>query len=457
MHNTKILVIVALITITTAFDPNLISLVEISKASSFVPYLVPRFPNTAGTVNNNDGFVVPSIPGSTCHFPTGCGTVTLHYPTLYLIGNFTGGGMQVISHSNLNGQWELGRINNNAIFWSSLGRTGFGDLLDGKHWITTGDFNGDGRTDILFHYIGDGNWWLGTYANNTLNWTYVGNSEGHNSSPINFGNLLDNRHLILTGDFNGDGRTDILFHYDGDGNWFIGSINNNQLQWSNAGNTRGFGSNVNFGSLMNRDHAITAFTTDRTYVLFTSSDGNWWLGTYANNTLNWTYVGNIGNLLNPPYMMIMGKFHSPVEQNILIYDSIRGTWTMGTIHGNSPIDWTFMGRAAFGDLLDGKHWITTGDFNGDGRTDILFHYDGDGNWWLGQITTNTINWINIGSVFRDLLDAHHELFNGKFQGNSEQILLHDEFSTNYWWLGNLLPTNRLNIIQLQQLGVIVTP
>jgi len=37
--------------------------------------------------------------------------------------------------------------------------TGFGNLAD-RRPFWTGDFNGDGKSEILFYYPGDRNWWL---------------------------------------------------------------------------------------------------------------------------------------------------------------------------------------------------------------------------------------------------------------------------------------------------------
>ncbi|MHA7291350.1 FG-GAP repeat domain-containing protein [Arthrobacter sp. MDT3-24] len=97
----------------------------------------------------------------------------------------------------------------------------------------TGDFTGEGRTDVLFYYPGDGNWFLGRSDGNQLTWNFAGNTNG-------FGNLLEG-HMFWTGDFTGEGRTDVLFYYPGDGNWFLGRSDGNQLTWNFAGNTNGFG------------------------------------------------------------------------------------------------------------------------------------------------------------------------------------------------------------------------
>ena len=146
-------------------------------------------------------------------------------------GNFTGDGRtDVLLHDVENGKWLLGSpAANNKLQWSLVSNTlGFGNILSNDHRIWTGDFTGDGHTDVLFHYAGDGHWWLGSLDdNNKLLWTLISNTSG-------FGNILSNQHRIWTSeDFTGDGRKDVLLHDAENGKWLLGSpAANNKLQWS---------------------------------------------------------------------------------------------------------------------------------------------------------------------------------------------------------------------------------
>jgi hypothetical protein len=66
-----------------------------------------------------------------------------------------------------------------ALDWTLAGNTaGFGHAInDGRpFWI--GDFTGGDTADVLFYYPGDDNWWLGSVQNGQLNWTLVGNTAG---------------------------------------------------------------------------------------------------------------------------------------------------------------------------------------------------------------------------------------------------------------------------------------
>ena len=109
--------------------------------------------------------------------------------------------------------------------------SGFGDLGDGRpFWV--GRFSRADRDEMLFYYPGDDNWWLGSHDGNQLQWSFAGNTAG-------FGHGINDGRPFWTGDFNGNGRTDVLFYYPGDGNWWLGSHGGvgGQIAWSFAGNT----------------------------------------------------------------------------------------------------------------------------------------------------------------------------------------------------------------------------
>ena len=60
--------------------------------------------------------------------------------------------------------------------WSHAGNTaGFGHAINDGRPFWVGDFTGDGRADVLFHFRGDLNWWRGSVSGTTLGWTLAGN------------------------------------------------------------------------------------------------------------------------------------------------------------------------------------------------------------------------------------------------------------------------------------------
>jgi Fungalysin metallopeptidase (M36) len=115
---------------------------------------------------------------------------------------------EVLSNTVSTGTWTLATFNGSGqLLLTPVGNTkGFGDLGDGGHLAWVGDFTGSGKKEILFNYVGDGNWWLGTLVGFQLSFQRVGNTKG-------FGDLSDGKHPGWIGNFTGSGKTEILFNY----------------------------------------------------------------------------------------------------------------------------------------------------------------------------------------------------------------------------------------------------
>ncbi len=461
------------------------------------------------------------------------------------LGRFRGEpGTDLLYYSPARRHWYLGATQGATLTWLDVGDTsGFGDLADGRP-VWAGDFNGDGRSDVLFYSPGDDNWWLGELfvedpqcqglrdqiaakrqqvrdlqagkegldprdpidlreireinrqialvqrdiralqnqaaglrcppqrpqnpTGQALIWSLVGNT-------ANFGNRINDGRPFWIGDFNGDGRADVLFYYPGDDNWWLGTIQNGSLVWSLIGNTAGFGHGINDG----RPFWTGRFSrTDRDQVLFYyPGDDNWWLGSYDGGQLQWSLIGNtagFGHGINDGRPFWIGDFNDDGRADVLFYFPGDDNWWLGSLEqvegedpqcaqlrgqigvyraeiraleqakqgldprdpidlreirainleitalrqqitaaqgqmaalgcpitpnpGGQQLAWTLAGNTAgFGHgINDGRpFWI--GDFNGDGGTDILFHFGGDLNWWRGSVSGNTLDWTLAGT------------------------------------------------------------
>ncbi len=78
-----------------------------------------------------------------------------------------------------------------------------------------GDFTGNGQSQVLFYSPGDEAWWLGTFNGNTLSWTLADDSSG-------FGNTASDP--TWTGDYTGNGKSDVLFYSPSDQHWWLGTL-----------------------------------------------------------------------------------------------------------------------------------------------------------------------------------------------------------------------------------------
>jgi hypothetical protein len=220
-----------------------------------------------------------------------------------------------LEHSG-DGHWLLSRSDatGKLSFFDAGDTAGFGDLTRPAIRFFTGDFTGDGKTDMLFYCANDGNWWLGRSTGTELQWSVAGNTRG-------FGDLTRPAIRFFTGDFTGDGKTDMLFYCANDGNWWLGRSTGTELQWSVAGNTARFGD-------LTRDNVrlfeLADSTGDgRTDMLFyCAGDGAWWLGRSTGTEMVWSCVAvtsKFGDLRRGSTRIWTGDFTGDHRRDVLIY------------------------------------------------------------------------------------------------------------------------------------------
>jgi cadherin-like protein/VCBS repeat protein/FG-GAP repeat protein len=273
-----------------------------------------------------------------------------------------------IHHDDFNGDGK------SDILWrSDAGSNAIWDMNDGhilstpavasvpSNWTIagTGDFNGDGKSDILWR----------SDTGQIATWDM---SDGNILSSHVVSSVPDNWKIAGTGDFNGDGKADILWRSDAgqiatwdmnDGNIIgtptVGSVPSN---WSIAG-TGDFNGDGKTDILWRSDAGQIA--------IWDMNDGNI-IGTpiVASVPSNWTMAGT-------------GDFNGDGKTDLL-WRSDAGQiaiWDMNDGHiigtptaGSMPSNWSIAG---------------TGDFNGDGKSDILWRSD------AGQIATWDMNDGNV--------------------------------------------------------------
>jgi hypothetical protein len=118
-------------------------------------------------------------------------------------GDFNGDGFGDILWRNTNGDTSIWLMTGNATQVSVLWATDLGLVPTTWSVAHTGDFDGDGHTDILWHNMnGDTSIWLMTGSATQV----------RVSSTHDLGVVPTSWTIAGTGDFNGDGKSDILWH-----------------------------------------------------------------------------------------------------------------------------------------------------------------------------------------------------------------------------------------------------
>jgi hypothetical protein len=266
----------------------------------------------------------------------------------------------------------------NARLVTAASASGGVDLVAANRFTGLADFDGDGHSDLLWREVG------GHFST----WSVSGNADGNqfamNSTYVGW--VDTNWTIAETFDFNGDGRSDILWReqdagqftiWNGQGSsWADNSYSNNTVasDWTIAGvgDLNGDGRDDivwrrDSGAFSTWQSTGTGFNTNVTYDSSVASD--------------WQIVG-------------LADFDGDNKDDLVWRNQGSGAFSVWSSTGNGFTPNTYY------DASVDTSWHIDGlaDFNGDGKDDILWRHDGD-----GVLTT----WQSTGSGFNaNVYDDH---------------------------------------------------
>ncbi|WP_078972836.1 transglycosylase family protein [Streptomyces rimosus] len=295
-------------------------------------------------------------------------------------GDFNGDGKDDIGVLYDYGQ-EADGTNHSALWTFTSNGSGFGDPVKvwdnveagsgswswGRSKVTTGDFNGDGKADIGVLY-NDGQDADGT--NHTALWTFTSTGSGF-GKPVRAWKSTTSwnwdRSKLTSGDFNGDngdGKADIGVLYN-DGQQADGK--NMTALWTLSSTGSGFSGPVKKWD--NDDRTTGSWNWDRSKLTSGdfNGDGKADIGILYNN-------GQEANGTNHAALWSLTSTGSGFTGPVKKWDSGGGSWNADASK------------------------VTSGDFNGDGKTDVgvLYNY---GRQDDGANSTGLWSFTSTGSGF----------------------------------------------------------
>jgi hypothetical protein len=257
-----------------------------------------------------------------------------------------------------------------ASSWSGPSPTG---ALGGQ--CLTGDFNGDGLTDVACDGSGTDLSVALSSGSSFTTQTWTGGVTA--SNPVG--------DYCLTGDFSGDGRTDIACYSGSGSSWQIG------LSSGSGFTAQSWGTGVAVTAPIGERCIAGDFSGDARadIACYTGNNGNWalWISSGTNFASSiWSSGVSPANPVNRQCMP--GDFNRDGRMDIACYSGSGGAWAVALSQGSSFASQVWSSSLAPGNPLGSQ--CVSGEFNGDGSTDLLCYTGSNGTWAVG---------LSTGSVF----------------------------------------------------------
>jgi len=279
--------------------------------------------------------------------------------------------------------------------------------------VLQGDFNGDFQSDVLFY----------SSATGALQ-VWLGDGTGNVSLPgVGATTIQSGYTMISRGDFNHDGKTDLLLYRPSDGSTYVALSNGDGSFTYIAQNFSPGFTSVVVGDFSGDGFSdVIAYNSQTTngYLLLGDGTGH--------------FPHSYGLSLGGGYNVYTGDFNVDGKMDILIYNPSSGAAYVGISNGTG---FTFKGLI----FSAGFTAVKIGDVNGDGFPDLVLYNNVNANGYLligdgsGNFPTGSSLFFGPGYDFVDLRD-----FNG--DGKQDVIIYRSSDGTSYTGISSYSGTNQ---------------
>jgi hypothetical protein len=250
----------------------------------------------------------------------------------------------------------------------------------------TGDYDGDSRTDLAC-YTGTAGSWHVALANLPDRWTasiWSGGTGPGSTWRFSSGAPVGNE--CFTGDFNGDQRTDIACYPGLGGTWHVSLSTGSG--WSSSPWTGGNAPGTPVGNQCiaadvdgDGKTDIACYTGSSDYWVFSFSTGSGWRTGSAQHAGNAVGPSDGNNCFS-------GDYNGDGKTDLACSPGDTDVWVMSlsTTAGTGWVGATWNGGNGPGIPIGAQCF--SGDFNGDGKSDIACTNGNTGTWYV-QLSTGT--------------------------------------------------------------------
>jgi hypothetical protein len=256
---------------------------------------------------------------------------------------------------------------------SSFTTTPLGTLPAGTTWVheVAGDFDGDGRTDLA-RQTDAGAWWVMT------------NPTGGPVAARPWATLAVFQ-FPTVGDFNADGRDDIAVRNESNGSWRVLTSDGSTFTSSRFGR---WNATLTWSNVLAGD-----FNADgRDDLVGQRSDGAWVVASSTGTA----FTSTVQTFFSPGQFGTVGDFNADGRDDVAVRNATNGAWRVLVSSGTS------LTPVKFGSWDATTTWsnVRPGDFNGDGRADLVGQR-ADGTWFVSlsngtAFATSAWNVLSVG-------------------------------------------------------------